>query len=96
MGNVFTIATTQSFVDWFNVQDEKTKALVRGRFSRIQLYGHFGEFRYLNDGLLELKWKNGLRVYFTYLGSQRIIALLGGTKNGQKKDIKKARTLIGD
>ena len=96
MDNVFAIATTQSFIDWFKEQDDKTKALVRSRFSRIQLYGHFGEFRYLNDSLLELKWKNGLRVYFTYLGRQRIIALLGGTKNGQKKDIKKARALIGD
>ncbi len=31
---------------------------------------------------------------FAYLESKKIIILQGGTKNGQKKDIKKAKSLI--
>jgi putative addiction module killer protein len=94
MENKFVISTTVEFQKWFKKQDARTKDIVRSRFSRIQLFGHFGDCRYLNDGASELKWKNGLRVYFTFHHKIGIVALLGGTKNGQKKDIKKAKEII--
>ena len=93
MNDLFVIRRTIEFSEWFEGQNEKVKALVRSRFSRIQIYGHCGDFKYLVDGVLELLWKNGLRVYFNY-GAKVITALIGGTKNGQKKDIKKAKAII--
>lgn len=90
----YSIERTSQFTNWFESQNNKIKGLVRARFSRIELYGHFGESKPVGDGVFELKWKIGLRVYFAYLSEQKIIILLGGTKNGQSKDIKKAKNLI--
>jgi putative addiction module killer protein len=64
---------------------------------RIQEFGHFGDARYLGDGLAELRWKSGIRVYFSRITDQQgkaVLLLLGGTKHGQEKDIAKARVLL--
>lgn len=91
----FIIVATSEFNEWFSDQGDMIKGLVRARFSRIEVSGHFGIVKPVGDGVNELKWKNGLRIYFAYLESKKIIILLGGTKNGQKKDIKKAKSLLG-
>lgn len=91
----FNLVTTSEFSKWFDVQTEKIKGLVRARFSRIETSGHFGIVNSVGDGVFELKWKIGLRVYFAYLDRKRIVVLLGGTKGGQKADIKKAKSLLG-
>lgn len=90
----FSIEKTSEFGDWLDEQNEKIKGLVRARFSRIEVAGHFGIVNSVGDGVFELKWKIGLRVYFAYLDRKRIIVLLGGTKHGQKADIKKAKNLL--
>ena len=72
----------------------KTKAQVLARLYRISEYGHFGDAKHLNEKLSELRWKNGLRIYFTLIHNtekQLVLLLVGGTKNSQKKDILKAK-----
>jgi putative addiction module killer protein len=91
----FSIEKTLQFTEWFEDQTEKIKGLIRARFSRIEVAGHFGVVNSVGDGVFELKWKIGLRVYFAYLDRKRIVVLYGGTKHGQKADIKKAKTLLG-
>lgn len=91
----FNLEKTSEFSEWLDGQTEKVKGLVRGRFSRIEVAGHFGVVNSVGDGVFELKWKIGLRVYFAYLDRKRIVILLGGTKHGQKADIKKAKSLLG-
>lgn len=76
------------------MQSEKIKGLIRARFSRIELNGHFGNVKSVGDGVFELRWKMGLRVYFAYLEDRKIVVLYGGTKHGQKADIKKAKSQI--
>lgn len=90
----YIIVTTVEFTTWFEAQNDKLKGLVRSRLARIEFYGHFGQNRHLGDGVFELKWKSGLRVYYAFIERNKIVVLLGGTKNGQQKDIKKAKTLI--
>jgi putative addiction module killer protein len=92
---MYDIKKTSDFDEWYLEQDDKIRGLVTARFSRIEQAGHFGHVRSVGDGVYELKWKIGLRVYFAYTGKTAIIVLLGGTKHGQKKDIKKAKSLIG-
>jgi hypothetical protein len=46
-----------------------------------------------NRGITELRWKSGLRVYSAERISN-LILLLGGNKNGQDKDIRKAKRLL--
>jgi putative addiction module killer protein len=67
------------------------------RLLRIQEFGHFDDARYLGDGLAELRWKSGVRVYFSRIADEHgkaVLLILGGTKHGQKKDISKARLLL--
>lgn len=89
------LSRTAEFTEWFDEQNPKLQGLVRSRFSRIELNGYFGDTNHLGDGLFELKWKSGLRVYYAYLEREQIIIILGGTKHGQDKDIKKAKKLVG-
>jgi putative component of toxin-antitoxin plasmid stabilization module len=51
----------------------------------------------LGEGLAELRWVNGRRVYFTRALDDHglmLLLLLGGRKNAQKKDVLAARFLI--
>jgi putative addiction module killer protein len=91
----FSLEKTSEFEEWFDEQSEKIKGLIRARFSRIESAAHFGVVNSVGDGVFELKWKIGLRVYFAYMDRKRIVVLVGGTKHGQKTDIKKAKSLIG-
>jgi len=86
---------TTEYRDWYDSLSEIHKAMISGRLDRIKNDGHFGKVRPLGENLLELKWKNGLRIYFCKTGTNTILLLLGGIKNAQKKDIKKARLLLG-
>lgn len=90
----FTIEKTSLFYDWYDSLNVKIQSQVAARFSRIQISGHFGDSKPVGDGVFELKWKSGLRVYYAYLEKSNILVLLGGNKNGQKEDIKKSKKLI--
>jgi putative addiction module killer protein len=83
------------FRDWFNEQTEKAKVQMDDRLSKIQDEGYFGDHKSVcdDDEVWELKWKNGRRVYFAYIPEKKILVLLGGNKNGQDKDIHKAKSL---
>lgn len=84
---------TNHFEEWFAEQDKETKARVQMRLDRIAIDGYFG-FTNFFDGIIELKWKSGLRVYTARLGQVVVVILTGGTKHGQSKDIKKAKKLL--
>lgn len=90
----YAIEKTEAFEDWLSSLSPKNEALVLTRLAKIRDEGHFGVYKGLGDGLIELKWKNGLRVYFIRVGQNKIITLLGGLKNDQKKDIAQARGMF--
>ncbi len=54
---------------------------------------HYGHAKKLSSVLSELKFNNGNRIYFTekIINGKTVILILGGNKNGQEKDIKKAQ-----
>lgn len=54
--------------------------------------GHFGNHKRF-EGLIELRWLNGTRVYSFLWGSAIVIALYGGNKNAQSRDIQKAKRI---
>jgi len=85
------------FNSWLNDLQSKQKALVQARLFRLETHDHFGDAKSLGDSLAELRWASGMRVYFATRVDAHgniIILVLGGFKNGQKKDIKKARLLL--
>lgn len=68
---------------------------IKNRLLKIEEHGYFGTYKDLDDDLWELKFNDGRRIYFVFLPQKKIILLLGGNKNGQDKDIKKARNIFG-
>ena len=88
------VLKTSEFGEWHEELHLRVRAQVDARIARIEKFDHFGNWKYLGDGLAELKWKSGLRVYFSRVGNKIILLVQGGTKHGQKKDIKKAKNIL--
>ena len=88
------VIRSTEFEHWLRAESAKIQALVESRIFRIEHYDHFGDAKHLGEGLAELRWKNGLRVYFARVGKRVVLILNGGGKNDQKNDIKKARVLL--
>jgi putative addiction module killer protein len=87
---------TDLYKAWFDDQAAKFKAQIEKRLSNIQNEGHFGHVKQLTKNLAEIKFNNGSRIYFSVkdANGKIIVLLLGGNKNGQGKDIKKAQSLL--
>ena len=80
------------FPNWLeSLGDIATRARIEVRLARVER-GLFGDVRYLNDGVSELKldFGPGYRIYYGKEGSKIIILLCGGDKSTQRKDIKHA------
>lgn len=93
----YTISDLEEYREWFETQTRKSKRQIFKRLENIESEGHFGHFRNLDkagDGLHELKFNDGRRIYYIIIPIANVILLLGGNKNGQDKDIKKARNII--
>ena len=77
-----------TFTEWLEVDS---------RLLRIQDHGYFGDAKLLGDGVAELKWTSGMRIYFARVElneDESVLLILGGNKNGQNRDITKAKALL--
>ena len=88
------IVSTYEFNNWYKKMTVREKAQVDARIARVEEHEHLGDWKYIANGLAELRWKNGRRIYFTKLKGKIILLLIGGYKNDQKKDIKEAHKLL--
>ncbi len=79
--------------EWFEGETRKSQVQIADRLSKIETEGHFGVHKNLDDAVSELKWGGGRRVYYALIPEKNIILLLGGNKNGQDKDIAKAKKI---
>lgn len=91
---MISIKRTPEFAEWLDNLTRKEQAQIHARLERIQNSSHFGDAKSLGNGLAELRWKNGWRIYFFKEGRDMIVLLVGGHKNAQEKDIQKARLLL--
>ncbi len=90
-GTQYSILKTGEFEEWLDHLPPKTKSIVLARLDMVSI-GHFGNHKRF-EGLLELRWINGTRVYGFFWGAHIVVALYGGNKNGQGHDIKKAKKI---
>jgi len=83
------------YAAWYDSQSAKVRAQIDGRLERIREFGHYGHVRKLSSILFEIKFNNGNRIYCTekIINGKVVILILGGNKNGQEKDIKKAQKI---
>lgn len=90
----FTVHYHQLYEFWLDTQTEKSKAQIEKRLDMIRLDGHFGHIRNLGDDLHEIKFNDGRRIYYTIIPINNVILILGGSKNGQDSDIRKAKNSL--
>ena len=88
------VLTTEDFDHWYQGLAPREKGQVDARIARIEEFGHFGDWKFLGDGVAELRWKSGRRIYFAKVGDKIILLLNGGYKNAQQKDISKAKRIL--
>jgi putative addiction module killer protein len=91
---IYSIYLLPQYEEWFDLQTQKSKLQIEKRLSKIEQEGYFGHIRDLGDGLIELKFNDGRRIYYTIIPVNNILLLLGGGKNGQDSDIRKAKNSI--
>lgn len=82
---------TPEFDTWLEEQQLKVRTIIKARLDLISL-GHFGDHKRF-EGLTELRWRNGIRVYTFIWNSIVVVVTNGGNKNGQNRDIKKAKKI---
>jgi putative addiction module killer protein len=94
--NAYESVSTPEYDEWEESQPARDRLQIAKRISLIEENGHFGDHHSVSDdnSVWELRWANGRRVYYAYLVKQKILLLLGGSKNGQKKDIKRAQSIL--
>lgn len=94
MGLSLRLKATPEFISWCDSLTLDLRRRVHARIDNIRV-GIFANSRSLGDGLFELKWKIGMRVYFSRkrVAGIDVIVLWGGFKGTQPSDIVHARKL---
>ena len=90
---LYTIYQTPEYYEWFNEETFRSQSQILDRLDRIKESGYFGNHKYLEDYIWEIKFNDGRRIYYVYFKEEQILLLLGGNKNGQSKDITKAKNI---
>lgn len=81
------------YLKWYKSLDNSLKLLVDKRLSKVER-GLFGENRRLTENLYELKFSNGLRIYYTETHNTIVLLFSGGNKSQQSKDIALAKKYL--
>jgi putative addiction module killer protein len=88
----------EPFSDWLDGLDKDFATKVFRRLLRI-LNGNLGDYKSFGNRLYELRFHEGLRVYFSQIDDVVILLLAGGDKNtkrDQSRDIEKSREYLND
>ena len=89
------IIESAEFSHWFeHLKDNALRKQIYQRFAMIRLYGHFGDCKSIDDKLKELRFFNrsGTRIYYALIDG--VVLLLGGDKDSQTRDIRKAKAIL--
>lgn len=93
---MYEIRQTEQFKVWLrDLKDDKAARLIARRLDQIQ-FGHFGDYKYVGDGVSEMRihYGAGYRLYYTKHKGRIIILLCAGQKRTQTRDIKRAKLLL--
>jgi len=92
---MYLIKQTNYFSKWMiRLKDIRGKVSIIRRIDRMRT-GNFGDYKFIGNGIYELKITTGpgYRIYYIKKNSDIIILLIAGDKSTQDKDINKAKTL---
>lgn len=93
----YKIERTEAFAEWFESIAKSDRNRLTSRIERMRS-GNFGDHKELAENLFELRcfFGGGLRVYYTIYKDVIVLLLSGGNKDTQKRDIKRARDMLGE
>jgi len=94
--NMFYIERSSEFDRWLRkLKDLKAKAKVLFRIQKLETDEHVGDFKFVGDGICEMRinFGSGYRIYFKETEGKIILLLIGGDKSSQQKDIQKAKQI---
>lgn len=102
MTECYRLISTIEFQEWLSKEGPRSQYQIDTRLAKIRLDGYFGNHKSvsheekgsLRNQVWELKFNDGRRIYYAYIPEKNILLLLGGNKNGQDKDITKAKNLF--
>ena len=89
------IDATDTYTRWFRrLRDREAKRIIDTRIARLAT-GNPGDVAPVGGGVSELRidYGPGYRVYYVQRERRLIILLVGGDKDGQSRDIVRARNL---
>ena len=90
-----TIDNTIPYFEWYCSLDKSLRLIVDKRLSKVER-GLYGNNRRLSEELYELKFDNGLRIYYTEIENTIVLLFTGGNKSKQNKDIETAKKYLND
>ena len=83
------------YLEWYNSLDKSLRLIVDKRLSKVER-DLYGKIRRLSEELYELKFDNGLRIYYTEIDNIIVLLFTGGDKSKQSKDIETATKYLND
>ena len=83
------------YLEWYNSLDKSLRLVVDKRLSKVER-DLYGKIRRLSEELYELKFDNGLRIYYTEVENTIVLLFTGGNKSKQSKDIETATKYLND
>ena len=83
------------YLEWYNSLDKSLRLVVDKRLSKVER-DLYGKIRRLSEELYELKFDNGLRIYYTEIENTIVFLFTGGNKSKQSKDIETATKYLND
>lgn len=92
------VVESDTFKRWVRrLRDRRAVARISARLRNASL-GHFGDTSPVGDGIFEMRihYGPGYRLYFIREGRAVIVLLCGGEKDGQQRDIERAKRLALD
>ena len=78
------------FDEWLEKLEKINQIIVYKRLKWLQI-GNYGDYKSVGDGVLELRFNQGFRIYFTEVDNVIILLLCGGDKSTQQNDIEKVK-----
>lgn len=93
---MYYILRTDEFDSWLSkLKDLRARAKILARIRSAE-FGNLGDVEPIGSSLSELRihYGPGYRIYFKQQGKILLLVLSGGTKNTQRKDIERAKSLI--
>ena len=88
-----TLDNKTPYLEWYKALDKSLRLIVDKRLSKVER-GLFGKNKQLADELFELKFDNGLRIYYMEADNTIVLLFTGGNKSKQSKDIDIAKKYL--